>query len=75
MDAVLVDDDHFAGFDIADEGGADEVEGAGFGGQDQLVVEAAEGEGAEAEGIPNADELIERHDDEGIGRLRSGGGR
>ncbi len=40
-EAVFADDEDFARLDLADELGMDEIEGAGFGGEDVGAVELA----------------------------------
>ena len=48
VDAAILDDDHFAGFNLADEFGTDDVKGAGFRGQSPgRIADAAKDEGAE----------------------------
>jgi hypothetical protein len=46
----LVDDHHLAGFDVAHEVRADDVEGAGFGGQDIGLAQLADDQGAHPAG-------------------------
>ena len=67
VDALVRDHDDFAILDVADEMRADDVERAGFGGQDVMAVELAEHQRADAEGIARADELLVAQGDEGIG--------
>src|SRR5438093_1161594 len=74
IEAVLVDDDDFARLDIADELGVDEVEGAGFAGQDPGGSEPAQAQGAEAVRVAHTDEFLLGHDDERIGALDSADG-
>ena len=71
---VLVDDDELARRDLALERGADEVERAGLGGDDPVVVEPPERERAEAVAVAEGDEpaLGERH--AGVGALELGHG-
>ena len=68
-DAGFIDDHDLAGFDLEDELGVDEIEGAGLAGEDVGAIELAEDEGPEAEGIADADDLALAHDDEGKGAL------
>src|SRR5205807_7952080 len=65
--AALVDDHELARLDLADERGADDVEGAGLRRQGVAVWEAAKGEGPEPAGIPGAEEglLVHQHEREG----------
>ena len=65
--AVLIDDDHFTGGDVAHVIGANDVEGAGFGGEDVGVAQFAQHQRAHAVRIADADELRRREDDEGEG--------
>ena len=79
VEAVLVDEDDFAGGDVADELGLDEVEGAGLTGEDVGNVvgaafdagngEFAEDEWSETVRIAYADEFVFAHDDERVGAL------
>ena len=55
---MLVEDDDFAGLDVADIFGADDVERAGFRRQDRAAVEFAEHQRADAERIAGADQLL-----------------
>ena len=68
-------DHHLAGLDLAHEVGADDVEGAGLGGEDPGVAEAAEHQRADAEGVADADELGAGHGDDGEGALDAGAAR
>ncbi len=65
--AVLGNDDDLAILDVADEMGADDVEGAGFGSENVMAVELAEHQRADAERIARADQLLVAQGDEGIG--------
>ncbi len=69
LEPVLGDDDDLAVLDVADEAGADDVEGAGLGGEDVAAVELADDERADAEGVAGADELLVGQGDEGVGAL------
>ena len=69
LDPALRDDHDLAILDFADELGADDVERAGFGGQDRAAIELAEHERADAERIARADQLLVGDADEGIGAL------
>ena len=63
LDALPVDHHHLARLDVAHIFGADDVEGAGFGGEDQRAVQLAHHQRAHAIGIAHADQLLggERH--------------
>ena len=63
----LRDHDDFAVLDVADETRADDVERAGFGGEDITAVEFAENQRADAERIARADQLLVRQADQRIG--------
>ena len=72
LDALVVDDDDLAGFDVADEFGADDVERAGFAGQDPGiaalgVLQLAKDEGADAHWVAGADQGLVGEGDQGIG--------
>ena len=69
-DAVLGDHDQFAGEDVALVFGAEEVEGAGFRGEDDGVwavgvADAAHGERAETAWIAGGEDAVARHHDDG----------
>ena len=65
--AGAVEHHHLAGFDIAQEVGADDVEGTGFRGQDMALAEPAEHERADAERVANPDDALVGQRDEGVG--------
>ena len=67
--AVLVDGDHLAGLDLADEGGTDDVEGRGLGGDHPAALEAAEHERPDALRVAGGVERVLVHPDEGEGAL------
>ena len=52
--AALVEHDHLAGLDVADERGADDVERAGLGGEHRGAVEVAQHQRADAVGVAEA---------------------
>ena len=54
LDALLGDDDDLAVLDVAHEARADDVERAGLGRQDEVPVELAQHERADAERIARA---------------------
>ena len=61
MDAEVVDDHDLAGFDVADEVGADDVQRAGFAGEHPGVaalgvLQVAEDEGTDAHRVAGADQ-------------------
>lgn len=66
-EAFLVDDDDFAGFDVADEFGVDQIQRAGFAGEDPGIVNLADAQGAEAVGVTHANKFLLGHDDERVG--------
>ena len=61
-----VDDDHLAGFDVAHEVGADDVEGGGLAGEHPATGDPAEHQRAEAVPVAHADEmgLVHEHERE-----------
>ena len=65
--AVLIEHDDLAGLDVADIFRADDVECAGFRGQDRATVEFAQHQGTDAERIAGADQLFVGHRYQGIG--------
>ena len=67
LDALFRNDDDFAILDVADEMRADDVERAGFGGENVMAVEFAEHQRPDAERIARADQLLVGQGDEGIG--------
>ncbi len=67
LDAVLGDDDDLAVFDLAQELGADHVEGTGLRGEDVGRTELADDERADADGVASADQHVVGEADEGIG--------
>ena len=66
-DSLIVDHDNLSRLEVADEGRPDQVEGAGFGGEDPSVIKLAEGKGAQTAGIAEADDLVLSHDHHGKG--------
>ncbi len=69
FDAVLGRDNHLAGFDIANELRADDVERTGLGRQDRRAFEIAQHQRAHAPRIAHADQLLRRQGDERIGAV------
>ncbi len=69
---VGVDHDHLAVLDVADEFGPDDVERAGFRGEDRAAVEVAKDQRTNPERIASADQLLVRQRDEGVGALDLG---
>ncbi len=70
FEAVVVDDDHFARRDVADELGAIDIEAAGLGRQNpRAVIELADAERAEAMRVSRTDELVFRHNGQAIRTL------
>ncbi len=74
-DAVFGDHDELAGLDVALVLGMEEVEGAGFAGEDEGVWsavgagDAAHGKGAEAVWIAGGEDAIARHHNDGEGAV------
>ena len=62
-------DHHLAGLDLADELGADDVEGAGLGGEHPAVADLPEHQRADAERVADADQLGAGHGDDREGAL------
>ena len=69
VEAVGVGDDELAGRDLAHELGADEVERARLGGEDPVVVDAADHERPEAVRVAEGDEPSLRQRDDRVGAL------
>ena len=68
-DAAGGDLDDLAGVDLAQEGGAQVVEGAALGGDDPAAVQAPQAERSHAEGVAHGEQGVGREDDEGVGAL------
>ena len=66
---VGADHHDLAGFDLAHELGADNVEGAGFRGEDPRVAEPAEHQRAHPERVAHPDQRLLRQRDQRIGAL------
>ena len=66
---VGADHDDLAGLDLAHEFGVDDVEGAGFRGEDPGVAEPAEHQRAHAERVAHADQRLLRQRHQRIGAL------
>lgn len=62
--AVLVDDDEFAGLDVAYISGGDDVERARFGCNHPRIAKLSQAEGAETVRIAGGDEMLFRGKDE-----------
>src|SRR6478609_1142656 len=62
--AVLVDDDELTGFDLADDGGADRLQGRRLGRDDPAPLEAAEREGTHAPRVAGGIQRRLVHEDE-----------
>ena len=69
LDALVRDHHAFAVLDVADEAGADDVEGAGLGGEDVAAVELAQHQRADAQRVAGADQLLVGQRHQGIGAL------
>ena len=69
LQPVLVDQDHLARLDLADELGLDQVEGTGLGGDDVGAVEPAEDQGPEAVGVAHGDHPGLGEEDQAVGPL------
>ena len=68
-DTIGIDDDNLAGFDLAHELRADEIEGARFGRQHMRLAEAPEHERTESTRIAHADQRFGCEHDEAEGTL------
>src|SRR3954462_7561986 len=64
--AILVDRHDFAGLDITNELRMNEIKRAGFAGEDITIANPAQAQGTKAMRIPDPDELILSHNDQGI---------
>ena len=69
LEPIVRDHHAFAVLDIADEAGADDVEGAGLGGEDVAAVELAQHQRADAQRVAGADQLLVGQRHQGIGAL------
>ena len=69
VDALLVDHDELAGTDVALVDGADQVEGAGLGGDDPVVAEPAERERPDPLRVAEGEQLPLRERDDRVGAL------
>src|SRR5258707_13070692 len=58
MDAIIINDDHFTGFDFANELRMNQVESASLRSQHKCVFQLAKNQRPKAERIPNADDLL-----------------
>ena len=67
--ALGADDDDLAGLDLAHEFRADNVEGAGFRGQDPGLAEPAEHQRADAQRVAHADQRLLRQRDQRVRAL------
>src|SRR3954467_4065544 len=67
--AAFVEYDDFAGIDVADVFRADDIEGAGFGGEYRAAVEFAHQQRANAERIARADQFLVGHRHQRVGAL------
>ena len=69
--ALVVDHDDLTGFDVAHEIGADDIQRAGFRGQDPaagpLRPDSTQDQGADAEGVSHAHQCLVRQGDQRIG--------
>ncbi len=74
LDAILRNDDDLAIADIAHEMRADDVEGAGFGGEDIVTVELAQNQRPDAERIAGADQHGVGQGDESVGSFEGAQG-
>src|SRR5260370_18884595 len=74
FDAGGGDADHFGGFDFADVGGVEKIEGAGFRGDDPSILafrrrKFAENERTEAAGIADGVQFVLREDEQRVSAL------
>ncbi len=67
VEALPVNADELPRLDVPNERGLQQIEGAGLGRQEVPVLEAAEREGAEPPGVPDPQELVLVHQDQGVG--------
>jgi len=65
----MVDHHHLAMLDVADKARADHVEGAGLRSEDRMAIQIAEDEGADAQGIADADQLLVGDGHKGVATL------
>ena len=68
--SVLVDADQFAGFDVPEDGRADEMQRAGLAGDDITVSDLPDGQGPEAVSVAAGIERVGRQDDRGEGSVQ-----
>ena len=68
-DAVLVDDQHLAGFKIAHNGGTNDIEGAGFGRQKPGIVTLAKDQRPHPVRVAHSDQHVIGDADERIGTV------
>ena len=59
--AVLIDDDNFAGFNIANIFGFNQIQGAGFRSQHITAVDPAQTQGTKTIGVAHTDQLVRVH--------------
>ena len=64
---LIIDHHNLSRFEIADECGADQVEGTGLGGEHPRITELSERKGAKTIGIADSNNLVLPHDDNGKG--------
>ena len=69
MQPGLVDEDHLAGIDVADELGADQLKRWRFRGDDVRAIELAQAQGAKSVRVTHGYQLVGRKEDERIGTL------
>ena len=71
FEPAFVDDHDFAGLDIADEFGVNQVERTGFAGENPGIADFADAERTKTVGITDTNELLLGHDHERIGAFDS----
>ena len=68
--AILVEDDDFAVLDVAHVSRADDVERAGFRGEDRAAVELAQHQRSDAQRVARADQFLVGETNEGVGAFQ-----
>ncbi len=64
---VLIHYDNFPRLHLPDIGGPQGIQGAGFGAEEPAFPQLAHAQGPEAVGVPDGDELLGGHDNQGVG--------
>ncbi len=66
MESMLIDQDYFAGVNIPDIFGLDQIQGTGLRSQDKTAIELPQAKGPETMGVPRSDQRIFRKKADGI---------